>query len=74
MERGETHWKTDRIETGKTTNNTLLLTLIPMVPSPLCPHQQIKGLHTQVIRTLRVEQNATQQVEGDISGGIVTGL
>ena len=45
-----------------------------MVPSPLCPHQQIKGLHAQVMRTLWFEQNATQQVGGDVCGGIVTGL
>lgn len=45
-----------------------------MVSSPLCPDQEIKRLHTEVMRTLRVEQNATQQVEGDIFGGIVTRL
>lgn len=63
-----------RIEIRKATNKTILLTLIPLVPSPLCPHQQVKCLHATVIRTLVVEQNATQQVGGDILGGIVTRL
>lgn len=59
---------------GEATSTVLLLTRVLTVPLPLCPDQQIKGLNTQVIRTLWVEQNAVQQVEEDISGGIVTRL
>lgn len=41
---------------------------------PLCPDEQVKGLHTQVMGALWVEQNAMQQVDGDICGGVVTRL
>lgn len=42
--------------------------------SPLCPDQQVEGLHTQVVGAVRPEQNTVQEVEGDVFGRIVARL
>lgn len=42
--------------------------------SPLCPDQQVEGLHTQVVGAVRPEQDVMQEVEGDVSGRIVARL
>lgn len=42
--------------------------------SPLCPDQQVEGLHAQVMGAVRPEQNVVQEVEGDVFGGIVARL
>lgn len=53
-------------------SSTSLSSLLNRVPSPLCLHQQLKRLHSQVMSTLRLEQDAVQQVLGDIFGGVDT--
>lgn len=45
-----------------------------MNSSPLCPNQEVKGLHTLVVGAVWPKQNVMQEVEGDVFGRIVARL
>lgn len=42
--------------------------------SPLCPDQQVEGLHAQVVGAVGPEQKVSQEVVGDVFGRIVARL